>query len=69
MDPAVFFCAKQLAVGLRGNSFDRLQLYRTTPSRAVRSASDTIRPQITASRLFTVGSRAVSVLGPSVYME
>ena len=36
-----------------------------TPSRTLRSASDTLSLQIPRTRLSTVGSRAFSVLGPS----
>ena len=42
---------------------DCLQLY--TPSRTLRSASDTLSLQIPCTRLSTVGSRAFSVFGPS----
>ena len=42
---------------------DCLQLY--TPSRPLRSASDTLSLQIPRTRLSTVGSRAFSVFGPS----
>ena len=46
---------------------DCLQLY--TPSRTLRSASDTLSLQIPRTRLSTVGSRAFSVFGPSTWND
>ena len=46
---------------------DCLQLY--TPSRTLRSASDTLSLQIPCTRLSTVGSRAFSVFGPSTWND
>ena len=46
---------------------DCLQLY--TPSRSLRSASDTLSFQIPRTRLSTVGSRAFSVFGPSTWND
>ena len=46
---------------------DCLQLY--TPSRTLRSASDTLNLQIPCTRLSTVGSRAFSVFGPSTWND
>ena len=45
--------------------WDCFQLY--TPSRTLRSASDTLSLQIPRTRLSTVGSRTVSVFGPSTW--
>ena len=44
-----------------------LQIY--TPSRTLRSASDTLSLQIPRIRLSTVGSRALSVFGPSTLSD
>ena len=46
---------------------DCLQLY--TPSRTLRSASDTLGLQIPRTRLSTVGSHAFSVFGPSTWND
>ena len=46
---------------------DRLQLY--TPSRTLRSASDTLGLQIARTRHSTVGSRDFSVFGPSAWND
>ena len=46
---------------------DCLQLY--TPSRTLRSASDTLSLQIPRTRLSTAGSRAFSVFGPSTWND
>ena len=46
---------------------DCLQLY--TPSRTLRSASDTLSLQIPRTRLSTVGSSAFSVFGPSTWND
>ena len=46
---------------------DCLQLY--TPSRTLRSASDTLSLQIPRTRLSTVGSRAFSVFRPSAWND
>ena len=46
---------------------DCLQLY--TPSRTLRSASDTLSFQIPRTRLSAVGSRAFSVFGPSTWND
>ena len=46
---------------------DCLQLY--TPSRTLRSASDTLSLQIPRTRLSTVGSRAFYVFGPSAWND
>ena len=40
-----------------------------TPSRTLRSASDTLSLQIPRTRLSTVGSRAFSVFGPSTWND
>ena len=46
---------------------DCLQLY--TPSRTVRSASETLNLQIPRTRLSTTGARAFSVFGPSTWSD
>ena len=45
---------------------DCLQLY--TPSRTLRSASNTLSLRIPRTRLSSVGSRAFSVFGPATYL-
>ena len=46
---------------------DRFELY--TPSRTLRSASDTLSFQILRTRLSTASSRAFSVFGPSTWND
>ena len=61
MPPAV------LSSSAPSDLYDRLQLY--TPSRTLRSSSDTLSLQVPRTRLSTVGSRAFSVFGPSTWND